>query len=253
VFKTFCDIKIPDSFTDLLQQHIPQGSRIGKLKFPKGGEGDDITLLEKSLFLYEQRLNDICRELGVEVIQVDVDGSDLIELIDMVTIVKGKFKIDLEAYLATRPRCQVKTLTQLIKFNEKQKPHYPQTTLTDFAEMNTQFNETYSKVLGYKADIEKRVDLLFKDNRLDFLWGTIPAITAWLGYPSITFPFDVDEETKLPVGISFMGTRYSDGRLLVLGYAFEQALKKKGLGRKKPTYQHSTTESTSTEKSKKKK
>ena len=44
------------------------------------------------------------------------------------------------------------------------------------------------------------------------------------GYPHLTVP--MGEVKGLPVGLSFIGPAWSDGRLLSLGYAFEQAGKK---------------------------
>ena len=43
------------------------------------------------------------------------------------------------------------------------------------------------------------------------------------GWPSITVPFS--SVCGLPVGVSFLGPRWSEPRLLALAYAFEQATK----------------------------
>ncbi|MGO4780904.1 amidase family protein, partial [Lysobacter sp. 2RAB21] len=47
-------------------------------------------------------------------------------------------------------------------------------------------------------------------------WGA----AAVAGYPSLTVP--MGEASGLPVGLVFMGKRWSDAQLLSLGYAFEQ-------------------------------
>jgi amidase len=41
------------------------------------------------------------------------------------------------------------------------------------------------------------------------------------GWPTVTVPFGY--VSGLPVGVSFLGPRWSEPRLLALGYAFEQA------------------------------
>ena len=46
----------------------------------------------------------------------------------------------------------------------------------------------------------------------------LPAVS---GYPSITVPAGLDGE--LPIGVSFIGTRFADGELLSLAFSFEQA------------------------------
>jgi amidase len=51
--------------------------------------------------------------------------------------------------------------------------------------------------------------------------SSTPAAVA--GYPNITVP--VGNVDGLPVGISFFGRAYSEGNLLKLAYAFEQATK----------------------------
>lgn len=57
--------------------------------------------------------------------------------------------------------------------------------------------------------------------------STLPAVA---GYPHLTVPMGLVE--GLPVGLSFMGTAWSEARLLSLGYAFEQATK----ARRAPTF-----------------
>ena len=46
-------------------------------------------------------------------------------------------------------------------------------------------------------------------------------IAAAAGYPHLTVPMGLAR--GLPVGISFIGTAWSDGDLLAMGYAYEQA------------------------------
>jgi len=57
--------------------------------------------------------------------------------------------------------------------------------------------------------------------------SSLPAIS---GYPNLTVPMGTIR--GLPVGISFIGTAWSDAQLLALGQAYEQAAKM----RKAPTY-----------------
>jgi amidase len=48
--------------------------------------------------------------------------------------------------------------------------------------------------------------------------GNLPAVA---GYPHLTVPMALIK--GLPVGLSFIGPKWSEARLLSLGYAFEQA------------------------------
>jgi amidase len=46
---------------------------------------------------------------------------------------------------------------------------------------------------------------------------------ATAGYPAITVPLGLREESGTPAGITFIGRRGEDGALLSMAYAFEQA------------------------------
>jgi amidase len=54
-----------------------------------------------------------------------------------------------------------------------------------------------------------------------FLGGNISTPPAVAGYPHITVP--MGSVQGLPVGLSFVGTAWSEGKLISYAYAFEQA------------------------------
>jgi amidase len=62
------------------------------------------------------------------------------------------------------------------------------------------------------------IDPVLKDN---FAGGGAGSPAAIAGYPHLTVPMGLVD--GLPVGLSFIGTAWSDARLLGYGYAFEQA------------------------------
>ena len=51
--------------------------------------------------------------------------------------------------------------------------------------------------------------------------GGAGSLAAVAGYPHLTVPMGLVK--GLPVGLSFMGSKWSEARLLSLGYAYEQA------------------------------
>jgi amidase len=53
--------------------------------------------------------------------------------------------------------------------------------------------------------------------------GGNSSVAAVAGYPSITVPMGFAD--ALPLGLSFIGRAWSEGRLIGLAYAFEQATK----------------------------
>jgi len=54
--------------------------------------------------------------------------------------------------------------------------------------------------------------------------GGAGSLAAVAGYPHLTVP--MGEVRGLPVGLSFIGPKWSDATILSLGYAYEQASKK---------------------------
>jgi amidase len=59
---------------------------------------------------------------------------------------------------------------------------------------------------------------------------TLPAVA---GYPHVTVP--VGQHRGLPVGLSFVGGPFSDGKLLGYAYAFEQATRHRQPPRYRPS------------------
>jgi amidase len=159
-----------------------------------------------------------------------------------------EFKSDLNAYLATRKEMPVRTLKDLIAFNEREQeremPFFRQELfemaekkgpLTDKAYLNALArNRRLSGRLGIDAVMIKHTldalvmptlnpvwmtDLINGDH---FLGGSsTPAAVA--GYPSVTVPAGFAH--GLPVGMSFVGRAWSEPTLLKLAYAYEQATK----------------------------
>jgi amidase len=52
--------------------------------------------------------------------------------------------------------------------------------------------------------------------------GTLTGVGARAGYPALTVPAGYSATTRNPVNVTFTGTKYSEARLLAVGYAFEQ-------------------------------
>jgi amidase len=61
-------------------------------------------------------------------------------------------------------------------------------------------------------------DLLNGDH---FLGGGVTTPPAVAGYPHVTVPMGAAQ--GMPVGLSFVGTAWTEGRLISYAYAYEQA------------------------------
>jgi amidase len=67
--------------------------------------------------------------------------------------------------------------------------------------------------------------------------GGAGGFAAVAGYPHLTVPMGLVK--GLPVGLSFLGPKWSDGMILSLGYAYEQASRKRAEPRFLPSIEES--------------
>jgi amidase len=163
-------------------------------------------------------------------------------------VLQFEFKSDLQAYLATRTGSGVRTLADLIAFDEREKaremPYFGQELFVQSEKRGPLTSPIYRAALAKCRALARvqGIDLVLRTNRLDALvaptgspaWTTdlingdhftgassTPAAVA--GYPSITVP--AGEAFGLPIGISFIGAAWSEPRLIALAYAYEQRTK----------------------------
>ncbi len=186
------------------------------------------------------------RELGAVVIDpVELPGAEMIELPEMAALLH-EFKHHIGAYLSSLPGSQVRSLADLIGFNQRN----AELVLARFGqELFEQAEATKGDLtdpgyLALRADAARlarvAVETPLVTHRLDAIVA-LTANPAWLtdyvlgdqdvfhtsgpaavgGYPSVSVPFGY--VWGLPVGVSFMGPRWSEPRLIALAYAFEQA------------------------------
>ena len=160
-----------------------------------------------------------------------------------------ELKADLNAYLATLgPQAPVKTLKDVIDFNEKNRdremPYFGQDLFIKAQEKGPLTSPAYLKALkkNHLMSRTQGIDFVLKQHRLDALiaptggpaWptdlvngdhftGGYSTASAVAGYPHITVP--AGYVFGLPVGISFFAGAYSEPKLISIAYAFEQATK----------------------------
>jgi amidase len=170
---------------------------------------------------------------------------------DELNVLLYELKADLAAYLAEyAPHAQVKTLADVIAFDERQKDR----------EMRFFGQELFAKAQAkggldskeYLDSLEKcrritraeGIDKVLAEHRLDALvapsnsaaWLTdfirgdhygmdFTSLAAVAGYPNITVPAGF--VNGLPIGISFVGAAWSEAKLIRIAYAYEQASRKR--------------------------
>ena len=148
-------------------------------------------------------------------------------------VLLSELKHSLENYLSKLPsQLPVHSITDLIQFNKSNADRalkYGQNKLEEIVGLpNTLRNPEY---LNAKLDdlyfSQSGIDIALKKYDLDailfpsYIGSTI---CAKAGYPSIALPAGYKENGR-PFGITFAGTAFSEGILIKLAYAFEQATK----------------------------
>lgn len=158
-----------------------------------------------------------------------------------------ELKADLNAYLARLgPDAPVKTLADVIAFNkqhaDQEMRYFGQQFFEQAQEKGSLSSYEYQEALAKCRRISRTdgldkvfaagadaivaptcgpagvTDLVIGDR---WLGGDIIAIAAMAGYPHVTVPMGF--VFGLPVGLSFVGPPWTEGRLLQFAYAFEQA------------------------------
>ena len=232
---------------------------------PGGLRGARIGVLRAEAFRFPKTLNPILQNV-VEVMKKE--GAEVVDPVEFPTLGKTddaenevllyEFKADLEAYFAGRPGVPVRTLTDLIAFNEKnagrEMPFFGQETLEQAAKKGPLTEKAYLEALAKCRQLmrEKGIDALLAKNRLDALVvltngpahltdlvngdsfsGSSSSPAAVAGYPTITLP--AGWVFGLPVGISLLGKAWSEPELIRLAYGLEQALGMRRAPRLLPT------------------
>lgn len=156
-----------------------------------------------------------------------------------------ELKADLNRYLASRKDAEVKTLADVIVFNEKnaarEMPYFAQDLFHKAQAKGPLSDKEYTAALAADQALSREhgIDAVMDKFHLDALVAPSGA-PAWLtdlangdhdvggssnaaavaGYPNITVPAGF--VFGLPVGISFFGRPWSESRLLRIAYGFEQ-------------------------------
>jgi amidase len=214
-----------------------RGVRLGVMRFAAGFGTDAV---------FEEALADL-RAQGALLVEItEFEGRPQIGRNELIVLLR-ELKADMNAYLATLPpNVRTRTLADLIAFNREHAD-------IELALFGQDLFEQAEAMPGLDGDYRRAretslrlagpdgIDRLLREHDLTALVGpTMPA--AWLidtvhgdqypgggggslaavaGYPHLTVP--MGQVRGLPVGLSFIGPKWSDALILSLGYAYEQA------------------------------
>ncbi len=162
-------------------------------------------------------------------------------------VLRYEFKADLNRYLARLPEGRPRTLKELIAFNEREKdrelPYFGQEIFIQSEAKGPLTEPAYREALerNHRLTRTEGLDVVFGRERLDaviaptggpaaatdLVYGGggglrgLSGIAAVSGYPHLTVP--AGYVFGLPVGLSFVGPAWSEGRLIELAFDYEQA------------------------------
>ena len=148
-------------------------------------------------------------------------------------VVASEFKRDLNAYLGRLPAsAPMKSLADIIAYNDAHADEalkFGQQQLADSQKIDLSdpaVNATYvANRDGGRAASRTAIDTALTTNTLDAIMtpsATLTTTGARAGYPQVVVPAGYNAANRLPVGIAFNGTAYSEEKLLAFAYAYEQ-------------------------------
>ncbi|HEY0413972.1 MAG TPA: amidase [Allosphingosinicella sp.] len=229
-------------FAAALDPGALRGKRIGVMRFA-AGFGTDAA--------FEEALRTLKAQGATLVDIAKFEGRDQIGANEF-KVLLTELRADMNAYLATTPPAvRSRTLADLIAFNaahaDSELYLFGQDTFQQAEKTKGLDDPDYRKAreTSYRLAGPEGIDRLLKENDVVALVGpTMPpawpidavngdqisgggagALAAVAGYPHLTVPMGVVK--GLPVGLSFIGPKWSDAQILSLGYAYEQASRKR--------------------------
>jgi amidase len=224
-------------FAARLAPEALRGARLGALRGPFG-------LHSRAMALFDAALETL-RDAGAVVVELGeyahLRGIYPAEM----DVMLYEFKHGVSAYLESLgPESRVRSLADVIAFNEAhaeaEMPYFGQELLLRAQARGTLRDSAYldARARSLALAREEGLDAMLGGQRLDavvsltggparlvdFVNGDASAggsstLAAVAGYPSVTVPCAV--RSGLPVGLSFTGPAWSDGRMLALAAAFE--------------------------------
>ncbi|PIA32727.1 hypothetical protein AQUCO_04400134v1 [Aquilegia coerulea] len=220
--------------TRVASKFIPKGGYLQFLK-PDGLKGKRLGILRHPFF--KPRSNSIAtlRQRGVVLVDnLNISNLDIIldsSMSGELTALAIEFKVALNAYLKELVASPVRSLADVIAFNNKFSDlemihEYGQ----DILLLSQATNGTGNKEKQLRSKLEKLskegFETLMREHKLDALvtpgHNMISPVLAIGGLPGISVPAGYDPK-GVPFGICFGGRKGSEPKLIEIAYAFEQA------------------------------
>jgi len=225
--------QLPSDYTEFLDPNALEGARIGRdVRFfeqydvyGSGIPGDELTVA------FAENALSVMESLGATI--VDTDSGDIIAYSgDEFTALLFEFRAQIADYLATLTHTNMRTLADLIAFNDahcpqempfygqevfllaEQSPGYPNDPAYIAARTNAR-NSARSGIDGALA--AQNLDAIVSPHLSN---STAPAVS---GYPNLSLPVGIRNNGR-PAGMNMYSTFLHEPQLIGFAYALEQAL-----------------------------
>jgi amidase len=229
----------PLDYTQFLQREGLKGVRIGVMRQQAGFHDEVDALFNRAI--------DTLRAQGATIVDpADIPTQGKLDN-DEQTVLLYEFKDGLNRYLAKRGGITPRSLAQLIAFNNNERaremPFFGQELFVNAQAKGPLSDKDYvdARERGRRLAGAEGIDAALAKDHLDaliapttgaawttdwvngdhFLGGGVSTAPAVAGYPHITVPMGLVR--GLPVGLSLVGTAWSEPKLISYAYAFEQA------------------------------
>ncbi|MFN7180883.1 amidase [Hyphomonas sp.] len=230
-----------EDFSEHLSGAALKGVRIGVLRDAQGSNPDVLAAFETALRAM--------RQLGATIVDIEGQSTPPGFWADSLLVLEYEFKASLDAYLAdAAPGVETRALSDVIALNlahaEAELALFGQDLLESSDAKGPLTDETYLTALAnvQRASREEGIDRLLAEFDVDVLvtpsgpiapridpvngdtwpdWAGAGYLAAVAGYPHLTVP--MGEVHGIPLGVSFMGAKGTDARLLAYGHAYETA------------------------------
>ncbi|KAL6854349.1 hypothetical protein ACP4OV_019252 [Aristida adscensionis] len=240
--------------TRMASRYIPEG---GYMKFldTDGLRGKRLGILRKDFFRFpsgsvQERVFaqhfDIMSKMGAILVDnLEIPSMNVIndpKQSGERALMLAEFKLSLNSYLSELATSPVRSLSDIIEFNNK---HPVEERMAEFgqdyllqSEATNGIGQTEERAIAKLNKLcKKGLEKVVQDNQLDAIvapGASAHSLLAIGGYPAITVPAGY-AANGVPFAICFGGLKGSEPKLIEIAYSFEQATKV----RKPPLLQHS--------------
>jgi amidase len=234
--------KAQPDYTTFLDPNGLRGSRLGVARRFFGFNADVDRLIDECIAHMRMQGAEIIDPIDYPA-TAGLDDSEL-------EVLLYEFREDLNAYLKTRGSLSVKSLSDIVAFNEARRneemPYFEQDIMIKADAKGPLTESTYKDALArnHRLSRDEGIDAVVSKYQVDAIVAPSngPAwLTDWVtgdhvsggcsqpaaiaGYPHLTVPAGFVH--GLPVGLSFFGPAWSEPTLLRIAYAFEQTTKRR--------------------------